>query len=210
VPRAQKLSILIVDDHGLVREGLKLVIRREYQNVAFGEARSAREAMVRVKERVWHLVTLAASLPDCDSLSLLGQIFACRPQATVLMLGIHGDPLYGARAQRLGAAGWVAGNSSRAEVMIAVKNVLEGRKHFDDSASPSVGNLEAATIRPDLSDQERRVLLAVAAGRRTSEIAAELKLSRKTVSTYKTRGFNKLGVKSTAELVRYAIDHKLS
>jgi two-component system invasion response regulator UvrY len=84
-----------------------------------------------------------------------------------------------------------------------VRNVLEGKKHFMESASRGVGNRRSTIVQPDLSDQERKVLRAVAAGRPTTEIAAELKLSRKTVGTYKHRGFHKLGIKSTADLVRY-------
>jgi two-component system invasion response regulator UvrY len=208
--QAQKLSILIVDGHALVREGLKLVIRREYGNVVFGEARTAREAMARVKASPWRLVVLDATLPDDNGLSVLGEILACRPQAAVLMLGMDADPLYGARAKQLGASGYVLDGFSHSDVLIAVGNVLDGKKYFSESSPRGGDNRKSATVPPDLSDQECKVLLAVAAGRRTSEIAAELKLSHKTVSTYKHRGFNKLGIKSTADLVRYVIDHKLS
>lgn len=190
---------MIICDHVLVREGLELVLRREYGDILFGEARTKKEALDQLNARPWRLVILDAGLPK----DVLEGVCARRPQPTVLMLGTDADFADGARARQLGAAGWVAGNCSRAEVMKAVRNVLDGKKHFSESASPKVGNLRPATVQPDLSDQERKVLRAVAAGRPTTEIAAELELSCKTVSTYKHRGFHKLGIKSTADLVRY-------
>jgi len=209
MPQAQKLAILIVDAHALVREGLKLIIRREYGDVVFGEARTAKEAIARVKAHPWRLIILGGSLPDDDGLSVLGRIFACRPQATVLMLDMRADPLYGARAMQLGAEGYVSDSLGHPEVLMAVRNVLDGKKHFSESAPREGDHGKSPTVQHDLSDQERKVLLAVAAGRPSTEIAAELNLSAKTVGTYKRRGFNKLGIKSTADLVRYLNYHEL-
>jgi DNA-binding NarL/FixJ family response regulator len=122
---------------------------------------------------------------------------------------MHADPLYGARAMQLGAAGYVADSIGYSEVLMAVRNVLDGKKHFSESAPREGDHGRSPTVQHNLSDQERKVLLAVAAGRPSTEIAAELNLSAKTVGTYKRRGFNKLGIKSTADLVRYLNYHEL-
>lgn len=210
MPQEQKLSILIVDDRLLVREGLKQILRHEYVDVVFGEARSAEEALARIKTHAWRLAILDVSHPDANGLFVLAEICSRRPQISVLMLGTPADSKHGIRALQLGAAGYISKNLSRAELLKAVRNILEGKKHFSESILRGVDRPKPAGVHPELSAQEYRVLLAIAAGRRTSEIAAELNLSDKTVSTYKRRGFNKLGFKSTAELVRYVIDRKLS
>src|ERR1019366_5297838 len=157
----QKLSILIVDDHLLLRQGLKQVLSHEFRDLAFGEAKSSHEAIAHIHLQPWRLVILDIGLPDSDGFVVLQEVRARRPETAVLMLSMHADSLYAARSLRLGAAG-------------------------------------------DLSDQECKVMLLIADGRRTGEIAAELNLSAKTVSTYKLRVLNKLGLTSTSDLVRYA------
>jgi DNA-binding NarL/FixJ family response regulator len=109
-----------------------------------------------------------------------------------------------------GAAGYVSKSSGRSELLKAVRTVLDGKKYFSESTWREVDGKEPAALHASLSAQECKVLLAIAAGRRTVEIAAESKLSAKTVSTYKRRVLNKLGLKSTAELVGYVIDNNLS
>jgi two-component system, NarL family, invasion response regulator UvrY len=207
---AQRLAILIVDDHLLVRQGLMQVLAHAYRNVVFGEAGTAREALTQVKAQPWRLVILDISLPDDDGFAVLRELCARCPQTPVLMLSMHADQLYAARSLQLGAAGYVSKISSRSDLLKAVRSVLEGKKYFSESVRRGIHDPKPAPLHENLSAQERNVLLAVAAGRRTIEIAAEWKLSAKTVSTYKRRVLNKLGRKSTADLVRYVIDHKLS
>lgn len=210
MPQSQKVSILLIDDRLLVREGLKQVLRREYVHVSFGEARTTEEALARIKAQPWRLVILDISHLNDDGLFVLREIRARRPQTGVLLLGTQADSLYGTRALQLGAAGYLSQNFGRSDLLKAVRNVLEGKKHFAESILRGADSPASGGVRASLSAQECRVLLALAAGRRTREIAAELNLSDKTVSTYKQRGFNKLGIKSTVELVRYEMEHKLS
>src|ERR1035437_8476188 len=207
----QKLSILIVDDHLLIPLGLEQGLGQEFRDVVFGEAETAEEALARIKAQPWHLVILDVSLPDDDdALSVLPEICARRPHAAVLVLGIHPDSQYAARCLQLGASGYISKSSGRSDLLKAVRNVLDGKKHFSQSVLREVHSLRSAAPHADLSAQEYKVLLSVAAGRRTLEVAAELNLSAKTVSTYKHRALHKLGIESTADLVRYVIDHKLS
>jgi DNA-binding NarL/FixJ family response regulator len=120
------------------------------------------------------------------------------------------DSEYAARCLQLGAAGYISKSSGRSDLLKAVGDVLDGKKHFSESVRREARSQRSAGLHADLSAQEYKVLLALAAGRRTGEVAAELNLSAKTVSTYKRRVLNKLGLESTAGLVRYVIDHKLS
>jgi two-component system, NarL family, invasion response regulator UvrY len=208
--QAHKLTILIVDDHLLVRQGLKHVLQFEYRDIVFGDAGTAEEALAQIKARPWRLVILDVSLPGDDGFSVLREISTRCPQTPVLMLSMHADSQYAARSLQLGATGYISKSAGRTDLLQAVRNVLDGKKHFDGLSRQGVDNEKPAALQAHLSAQELKVLLALAAGRRTGEIAAELTLSGKTVSTYKRRLLDKLGLKSTADLVRYVIDHKLS
>ena len=210
MPAPQKVSILIVDDHLLLRQGLKQVLSHEFRDLAFGEAKTAEEALAQVKARPWHLVILDISLPGHDGFFVLREIRAYRPEAAVLMLSMQADSLYAVRSLQLGAAGFISKSSSRATLLKAVRTVLDGKRFFSESVRRGVDHPRPVAHHANLSAQEFKVLLAVAAGRRTGEIAVEFNLSAKTVSTYKHRVLNKLGLASTPDLVRYVIAHKLA
>jgi DNA-binding NarL/FixJ family response regulator len=202
-------SVLIVDDHLLVRQGLKQMLSQEYRGLVFGEAKSSDEAAVRLARQPWDLVILDIAIPSKDGFYVLQDIRCRHPSTRVLVLSVHADPQYAARAEQLGASGYVCKNAGRADLLRAFKSVLAGKRYFADLLSP--GTLaETVPGHACLSTREYEIMLAFAAGKRPGEIAAELDLSAKTVSTYKRRVLNKLGLKSTAHLVRYVIDHKLS
>ena len=206
-----KLSILIVDDHLLIRLGLKQVLGHEFRDVVFGEAETAKEALAQIRAKPWRLVILDVSLPDDDDgFSVLRDVCVHRPKTAALVLGMHPDSQYAAPSLQLGASGYISKSSGRSDLLKAVGSVLDGKKYFSESALRGVDHPEPAALHANLSAQEYKVLLAVAAGRRTLEVAAELNLSARTISTYKRRVLNKLGIKSTAGLVRYVIDNKLS
>jgi DNA-binding NarL/FixJ family response regulator len=210
MPAPHKLSILIVDDHLLLRQGLKQVLRREFRDLAFGEAKTAEEALARIDAQPWRLVILDIGLPGQDGFFVLREIRARCPETAVLMLSMHADSLYAARSLQLGAAGYVSKSSGRSTLLNAVRNVLQGNRHFGESIRRGVDNPRSIAPHPTLSAQESKVLLALAAGRRSGQIAAELNLSAKTVNTYKRRVLNKLGLTSTADLLHYVIDRKLA
>ena len=204
------LNVLIVDDHLLVRNGLKQVLSEEYRDVVFGEASTAGEALAQFAKRAWGLVILDIGMPDKDGFYVLQEILLRRPQTRVLMLSIHAEPPYAARALQMGASGYLCKDAGRSDLVKAVKHALARNMHSDESVRRDVGSPAPVALHASLSAQEYTVLLSVAAGRRNGEVAAELQLSAKTVSTYKLRLLNKLCIKSTADLVRYVIEHKLS
>jgi DNA-binding NarL/FixJ family response regulator len=210
MPAPHKLSILIVDDHLLLRQGLKQVLSREFRDLAFGEAQTAEEALAQINAQPWRLVILDIGLPGQDGFFVLREIRARRPEAAVLMLSMHADSLYAARSLQLGAAGYVSKSSGRSTLLNAVRNVLQGNQHFGESIRRGVDNPRSIASHTNLSAQESKVLLAIAAGRRSTQIAAELNLSAKTVNTDKRRVLNKLGLTSTAGLLHYVIDRKLA
>jgi len=205
--------VLIVDDHLLVRNGLKQVLAEEYRSVVFGEARTADEALAHVAKQPWDLVVLDIGIPGKDGFYVLQQTLLLRPATRVLMLSIHADPRYVARARQMGASGYVCKDAGRSDLVKAIQKVRAGKNAFDGSLPPHSGAPNSAapttTGHASLSAREYKVLLAFAAGKRTGEIAAELSLSVKTVSTYKRRILDKLHLRSTADLVRYVIDHRL-
>jgi two-component system invasion response regulator UvrY len=205
-----KLSILIVDDHLLIRLGLRQLLSDEYRDVVFGESGTAEEALLQVKAQMWDLVVLAISLPDADGFSVLRDVHARCPQTAVLVLSTYADSLHNARSLQLGASGYVSKSACRSDLLKAVRRVLDGHEHLTESVRQGVDIPRSAALHANLSAQEYTVLLALAAGSRTGKLAAELNLSGKTVSTYKRRVLNKLGLESTADLVRYVIDNHIS
>ncbi len=210
MPAPQKVPILIVDDHLLLRQGLKQVLSHEFRDLAFGEAKTAEEALAQVKARPWRLVILDIGLPGQDGFFVLREIRARRPEAAVLMLSMHADSLYAVRSLQLGAAGFVSKSSARGTLLKAVRTVLDGKRFFSESVRRGVDNPTSVAHHANLSAQEFKILLAIAAGSRTGQIAVEFNLSAKTVSTYKRRVLNKLGLASIPDLVRYVIAHKLA
>jgi len=207
---SSELSILIVDDHLLVRQGLKQLLSHEFRDIGFGEVRTAEEALAKIEARPWRLVILDIGLPDKDGFFVLREIRARRPETVTLMLSMNPDSLYALRSLQLGAAGYVSKSSSRTDLLKAIRTVLDGKRHFSEAIRRGVNDPRSVAPHTDLSAQECKVMLAIAAGKRSSEIAAEFGVSAKTISTYKRRTLNKLGLKSTPDLVRYVIDNKLS
>lgn len=202
-------SILIVDDHLLVRIGLKHVLVEEFRGVVFGEAKSADAALALIAKQPWDLVILDLTLPDKDGFYVLQETLLCRPEARVLVLSEHEGHLCAVRARQLGACGFIGKSAGRSELVKAVKSVLAGREYVDETLSAGPDHA-VATDHLTLSPREYRVMRALTAGRRTREIATELDLSIKTVGTYKRRILNKMRLQSTADLIRYVTDNRLS
>lgn len=206
-----KLAILIVDDLPLFRLALKQVLHQDFRDTAFGEAETVAEALAKIRATPWRLVILGVGrADDDDSFSVLRYVCANCPQTAVLVLGLQPDSPDAARSLHFGASGYTAKTSSRSDIVKAVSNVLKGRMHFSKSVRLAISHQAFSGLHASLSAQEYKVLLSLATGSRIVEIAAGLNLSAKTVSTYRRRVLNKLGLESTADLVRYVIDHKLS
>ena len=192
--------VLIVEDHFLVREGLKQLISHDYPAARFGEAATVRQALLLLPERPWNLVLLDIGLPDGDGLSVLERARRDRPESPVLIVTGHSGQLFAEQAREMGAAGFVRKSAEGVELGRAIHSVLAGSEYFTRRSDT------AKSAHSLLSPQEFKVMLAIAAGKRPSDIAREADLSTKTISTYKRRVFAKLGLKSTAELIRFISD----
>jgi|ERR1022692_1958365 DNA-binding NarL/FixJ family response regulator len=208
------LSVLMIDDQAVVRYGLRKILSEEFHAIRFGEARTVAGALREVARHRWDVVTLAMSIGDEDGFSLLREIRRRHPEAKVLVVSFHQEPSYVRNALQLGALGYIPKNASRAQLIRAIRAVHAGKQYLCPSlrekveAQP-VRAIEPTPLQKPLSVREQSVMQALACGEKTGEIAAGLNLSAKTISTYKRRLLNKLGLQSTADLVRYVIEHRL-
>lgn len=206
-------SMLVVDDHAVVRRGLKQVIADEYDDVFVEEVGTGQGALDSVRRHEWDAVLLDINLPDKNGLDVLKEIKAVRPALPVLILSQHGEEQYAARAYKAGAAGYLTKESAAEELAAALRKVLSGGRYVSRSfAERLAGHLSGeADAEPHeiLSDREYLVLCRIASGKAVSQIADELALSVKTISTYRARLLEKLQLANNAELMRYAIDRRL-
>jgi two-component system, NarL family, invasion response regulator UvrY len=207
------IRILIVDDHDVVREGVKTILREQSRTVVFGEARAAPEALRFVREQDWDMVVLDLSLGDRNGLEVLKELKLLRPKLPVLILSMHSEEQYARRAFRAGASGYVTKDSSRSELAQALNKVAAGGKYITSSLAEKLitdlGRGSDRALHETLSDREFQVMRLLALGKSVGEIAELLSLSDKTISTYRARLFEKIGIHTNAELVRYAIQNKL-
>ena len=206
-------KILIVDDHEVVREGVKRIFNVERDTTTFGEASGAPDALRLVREQDWDVVVLDLSLGGRSGLELLKELKQIRPKLPVLILSMHPEEQYARRAFKAGAAGYVTKDSPRAELAEAVNSVAAGGKYVTRAlAEKLIVDLERGSDRPPhemLSDREFEVMRLLASGKTVTEIAVMLSLSDKTISTYRARVLEKIGIQTNADLVRYAIQNKL-
>jgi two-component system invasion response regulator UvrY len=205
------LPILLVDDHAVVRRGLRELLGEEFPRAEFGEAASGAEALAQLAVRSWGLVILDVSLPGRDGLDLLKEALALRPGVPIMMLSVHGEDQYAIRALRAGAAGYVTKDTAADDLTAAVRKVLQGGKYVSprlaEQMAAALSTRDGTTQMPHdgLSDRELQVLRMLAVGKSVKEIGADLALSEKTISTYRTRIIGKMKMRSNAELMRYAL-----
>ncbi|MBV8520024.1 MAG: response regulator transcription factor [Acidobacteria bacterium] len=207
------IHVLIVDDHDIVRAGLKQIVAETSDIAATGEARSGAEAIERVRQGGWQVVVLDLNLPDRPGLDVLAQIRNLAPELPVLILSMHREPSYAARALKGGAAGYVSKDSAREHLIPALRKLARGERYLTPAVAEQLafGMMETQRERPHelLSDREFQVLCMIAAGKPPREIAAELNVSVKTIGTHRARLLMKMGFKNNAEIVQYALEHHL-
>jgi two-component system, NarL family, invasion response regulator UvrY len=207
------MRILIVDDHAMVREGLRRILADEFEDAGFGEAANATEALERLWKESWDLVLLDVSMHGRTGLDVLKEIRASASRMPVLVLSAHPEEQYAVRVLKAGAAGYLTKESAPQELCRAVRKVVSGGKYL----TPGVAEQLAAEVQSSgrqahelLSNREYQVMLLIAAGKVPKEIGDELSLSVKTVGTYRTRVLEKLRLKNNAELMRYVLERGLS
>ena len=207
------ISVLIADDHDIVREGLKQIVSETDDIVVRGEARTGAEAIDQVRRGEWNIVILDLNLPDRPGLEVLAQIKSMAPQLPVLILSMHQEVSYASRVLKGGAAGYVSKDSAREHLVNAIRKIVRGERFLTPALAENLAfDLMASGGKKrheQLSDREFEVLCMVAQGKPPREIAAELNLSVKTVGTHRARILEKMGLKNNAEIVPYAIENGL-
>jgi two-component system invasion response regulator UvrY len=207
------MRILLTDDHAVVRRGLKQIIAEEFPRATFGEARNAQEALDLVWKENWDIVVLDITMPGRSGLEVLREIKKSKPKIPVLVLSMHPENQFAVRVLKRGASGYMTKESAPQELVGAIRKVLAGGRYVSNSLAERLAtDLSSDTHKPAqelLSDREFQVLRLIASGKQVSEIAKELSLSVKTISTYRTRILEKMGLKNNAELMHYAMHHQL-
>lgn len=206
-------KILIVDDHPIVRQGLKQIISEIPGIASIDEAENGQEALNKISATTYDLMLLDISLPIMSGLEVLSRINKDKPDLCVIMLSIHDEEHFAIRALKLGAMGYLTKKSAPDELVAAIRDVLHGNKYICHSVAQKMAlYVSADGEKPkheELSEREYHVLCMLAEGKAIKDIAASLFLSPKTVSTYRTRIMKKMNLKSNADLIHYAIKYRL-
>lgn len=205
--------ILIVDDHAVVREGLKEIVSRTRDMVVADEAANGAEALEKVLKKNYDVVVLDISMPDKSGLDVLKEIKNRKPKLAVLMLTVHPEGQYAVRSLRAGASGYLTKKSAPGELVEAIRKVSSGGRYVTSSLAETWAfGLAADSEKPPhetLSDREYEVMCKLASGKTAKEIAEEMFLSPITISTYRSRIMEKMGMKNNVELALYAIRNEL-
>ena len=207
------MNILLVDDHPVVRRGIRQILVDGMEQVTVGEAADAPQALVSLRSGEWEIVVLDLTLPGVSGLDLLKEIRRMSSTLPVLVLSMHPAAQFARRVLMAGASGYLNKDSAPTELIAAVQQVRQGRQYQGRGVADLSGQAPASNSRAPhdlLSDREYQVLRMLGSGRTVSEIATGLALSVKTISTYRTRLLMKLQMRGNAELMRYAIENGLA
>jgi two-component system, NarL family, invasion response regulator UvrY len=201
--------VLLVDDHAVVRRGVRAIVEDNMPGVEVAEAASGDEALAALAEK-FDAVVLDLSMPGRDGFDLLAEIKHRQPKLPVLIMSLHGEEQFALRALRAGAAGYLTKSTAPEHLVTAITKVLRGGRYISEAVAErlaaGVGDATTASPHERLSDREFDVMRGIASGRTVGEIAAQMHLSVKTVSTYRSRLLEKMGMSSNAELTRYALE----
>lgn len=203
------MKLLIADDHAVICRGVCESLEESPLNLEISEASSACEVLKSIKDHTYDIIVLDIHFPDGNGLDLLEQIQTCRKQTRVLMFSLSPEEQYARRTLRLGASGYLTKNCSPNELVLAIQKVAEGGKYISQVLAESLADeiCMQAKLSPHqtLSEREFQVLTWLGAGKSIKEIAVELALSPRRVSTYRSRVLEKINLKTTADLIRYAL-----
>ncbi len=203
------IRVLVADDHAVVRRGVLQILADAPDIVVAGEASTGREVLQAVWKNNFDVLVLDIGMPDGGGLEVLKQLRTLKLDLQVLILSMYPEKQYAVRALKAGAAGYLTKESAPDELVTAIRKVAQGGKYVTRSLAEKlaaeVGREVEKEPHETLSDREYQVMRLLAAGKTVTEIAAELSLSAKTVSTYRARILKKLGLRNTAEIIRYGI-----
>src|SRR5215467_5930729 len=207
------IRILIADDHPVVRRGLKETLSETFPQVTFGEATTAEDTVKQVDKQNWDVVILDISMPGKSGLDILDDLHRMRPRLPILLLSTHPEGQFARRALKSGAAGYLTKDSVSTELTEAVRRVRAGGRYVSASLAESLAfDLRRGAdvpIHELLSNREFQVLRMIATGMTVKQIADEIALSVKTISTYRARILTKTGLKTNADLIRYALQTQI-
>lgn len=207
------IRVVVADDHTVVREGIRRILERSSDIRVVAEATSGDEVIAALKQSPVNVLLLDIEMPGPDFTSVIQSAHEMDPRLRVLILSVHPEEQFAIRALRAGAAGYMTKDYSTEQLTGAIRRVAEGRKYISDSLAEllAIGldrDLETP-LHESLSDREHQVLRLLSKGKSLKEIAAQLAVNPKTVTTYRTRVLQKLGLKTNADLVRYALENDL-
>jgi len=207
------IKILIADDHTIFREGLKHILAEYSDLVVVDEARNGQEVLEKVWNKEYDMVLLDISMPGMTGLDVLKRLKKEKPKLAVLVLSMHPEEQYAVRVLKSGASGYLTKESATDELITAIRKISQGRKYITSSLAERLAlGLEMDSEKPlheTLSDREYQVLLMIASGKSITQIAKELFLSVKTVSSHRSHIMEKMKMKTNAELTHYVIKHNL-
>lgn len=207
------IRVLLADDHAIVRAGLKEILADTGDITVAGEATNGHEVMARVHAEDYDVAVLDMSMPGRSGIELIKQVKSAKPRLRVLILTMHSEEQYAVRALKAGASGFLTKEAAAEQLVAAIRRIAAGGAYVSPETAERLvldtGSHAVAAPHTLLSDREFQVLQMIAGGRTVGEIAKTLSLSVKTVSTHKTRILHKMGLANQAELIRYALEHKL-
>jgi DNA-binding NarL/FixJ family response regulator len=207
------IKVLVADDHAIVRRGLRQILAETPDIMVGGEAANAQEVLDLVRDQSWSVVILDISIPGRSGLELLGDLRKEKPELRVLILTVHPEDQYAVRAIRAGAAGFLTKESAPERLIEAVRKIASGGRYVSAELAETLASALAGEAKgaphERLSDREFEILKMLASGKTVSDVARELTLSVKTVSTHRTRILKKMGMKNNAELTSYAVRNHL-
>jgi DNA-binding NarL/FixJ family response regulator len=207
------IRVLLADDHTIVRAGLRELLSETGDITVAGEANNGAEALARIREGGYDIAVLDMSMPGRSGIELIRQVKQERPRLPILVLSMHSEEQYAVRALKAGASGYLTKESAADQLVAAIRRIAAGGAFVTPETAQrlalDISNPATGAPHTLLSDREFQVLRLIVSGKSVSEIARQLSLSVKTISTHKTRIMQKMRLANQAELIRYAIEHKL-
>jgi DNA-binding NarL/FixJ family response regulator len=207
------IRLLVADDHAIVRQGLKQILADVPDIVIEDEASNGKETLFHALNKDYDILLLDISMPDSNGLDILNELRSKTPDLKVLILSMHPEEQYAIRALKAGASGYLNKDTLPDELLTAIRRVVLGRKYVSSSLAEKLAfDLDTGAegaLHDALSNREYEVMLKIASGKKATEIADELYLSAKTISTYRSRILRKMKMKNNTDLVRYVLENKL-